>query len=378
MKKKNILFIDHHNGYSGGQKSLELLISKIENSFDVYIVLDKIKGEFYNRLKCKYNIQLYKINKVDSRSNNYTNIHKQINEVFNHAFLVKTIFNIAKYIKKNKIDILYTNSYKTALIGVFVKMFCNVSLVFRVRTSLEYTNHGWIDRIIFKYIDVAFANSYYVKNTIPKKYHKNVIPIYTPVDFKFLDNADDGIMGGEFIISVIGRISERKRQIEVLEYVKEYGMPLNTYINFYGDYEEKDRDYYLRFMSMRNTLPNKYYKKINYLGFKNNIKEVMLNSSLIWLPSVSEPLSRVVIESLALGRILMTTNDSGNKELVNHLHNGFLYNPLDLEQVHKNIEYIRSTNDIGTIKKNARETIINAFSYKNTIGKEIEILSNIT
>lgn len=63
---------------------------------------------------------------------------------------------------------------------------------------------------------------------------------------------------------------------------------------------------------------------IRFLGYSDNIEDLWLNHHALILPSRSEGLPLVLLETMALGRIAIATNVGGNPELIVHGVNGFL------------------------------------------------------
>ena len=68
---------------------------------------------------------------------------------------------------------------------------------------------------------------------------------------------------------------------------------------------------------------------VHYLGFKHNISEYMMASDIVTLPSYREGVPRSLIEALALGRAIVTTDAPGCRETVIDGWNGFLCKPRD-------------------------------------------------
>jgi N,N'-diacetylbacillosaminyl-diphospho-undecaprenol alpha-1,3-N-acetylgalactosaminyltransferase len=68
---------------------------------------------------------------------------------------------------------------------------------------------------------------------------------------------------------------------------------------------------------------------VKYLGYKDNIVEYIQASDIVCLPSYREGLPRSLIEALALGKVIITTDSPGCRETVIHCWNGFLCAPRD-------------------------------------------------
>mgnify|MGYP002628055654 CR=1 FL=1 len=68
---------------------------------------------------------------------------------------------------------------------------------------------------------------------------------------------------------------------------------------------------------------------VKWLGHQNNIAEHLTKSHIICLPSYREGLPKSLIEALACGRPVVTTDVPGCREVVSHGINGFLVKPRD-------------------------------------------------
>ena len=67
---------------------------------------------------------------------------------------------------------------------------------------------------------------------------------------------------------------------------------------------------------------------IEYLGYDPNVRSVIENTDCVVLPSFyNEGLSRVLMEALAMKKVIITTNIPGCKETVDNGLNGYLCEP---------------------------------------------------
>jgi len=78
------------------------------------------------------------------------------------------------------------------------------------------------------------------------------------------------------------------------------------------------------------AIKKEYIKKwankgiINYLGEKDDVRPYIANSSVFVLPSYREGIPRSILEAMAMGRPVITTNSPGCRETVEDGVNGFL------------------------------------------------------
>lgn len=79
---------------------------------------------------------------------------------------------------------------------------------------------------------------------------------------------------------------------------------------------------------------------VHYLGFKHNIRDYMLASDIVTLPSYREGVPRSLIEALALGRTIVTTDAPGCRETVIDGWNGYLCQPRDAASLAMQIERV--------------------------------------
>lgn len=64
-------------------------------------------------------------------------------------------------------------------------------------------------------------------------------------------------------------------------------------------------------------------KYIEWIGFEPNMKQLLINSSIVVLPSYREGLPKSLIEAAAIGRPIVTTNAPGCKDCVIDGYNGY-------------------------------------------------------
>ena len=79
---------------------------------------------------------------------------------------------------------------------------------------------------------------------------------------------------------------------------------------------------------------------VEFTGFlkPEKVKEHMLKSDVLVLPSVTEGLPRVIIEAMAVGLPIIATDVGSVKELVKDGENGFLVQPMDIDALMKTIQ----------------------------------------
>lgn len=71
-------------------------------------------------------------------------------------------------------------------------------------------------------------------------------------------------------------------------------------------------------------------EKVKFLGWRDDVPEIMPVFDLFALPSLNEGMGRVLVEAMAAGKPVVASNVGGIPDLVHHGQNGFLVEPGDV------------------------------------------------
>jgi glycosyltransferase involved in cell wall biosynthesis len=72
-------------------------------------------------------------------------------------------------------------------------------------------------------------------------------------------------------------------------------------------------------------------KSVTFLGWRDDVPEIMQLFDIFVLPSLNEGMGRVLVEAMAAGKPLVASRVGGILDLVTHGQNGFLVNPGDVD-----------------------------------------------
>ncbi|ENX24002.1 MULTISPECIES: glycosyltransferase family 4 protein [Acinetobacter] len=102
--------------------------------------------------------------------------------------------------------------------------------------------------------------------------------------------------------------------------------------------------------------------RLNYWGKLSDVRPAIAASSIYVLPSYREGTPRTVLEAMAMGRAVITTNAPGCKETVIHGENGFLIEVKSSESLIKAIQqFIIDPSLIEKMGKRSREIALNKY-----------------
>ena len=118
---------------------------------------------------------------------------------------------------------------------------------------------------------------------------------------------------------------------------------------------------------------------IHYLGSVEDVRDIIAQSSCIVLPSYREGFSKVLMESMAMARPVITTKTAGCREAVNDQDNGILVpagNIIALAQAIQDFYHLSDAMKLEMGKK-GRLKAITEFSDEKISGELVEIIENV-
>ncbi len=126
---------------------------------------------------------------------------------------------------------------------------------------------------------------------------------------------------------------------------------------------EKDYETHLNSLIIKFNLNNA--KIINKLYNSNEQIKELDNSSIFVLPSKSEGQPQVLLEAMARGKIVIASNNKGNKDIILHGKNGYLFESENVNALAKTIKLVLNLTkkEINHLSSEAIKTA-NSFRWK--------------
>lgn len=124
---------------------------------------------------------------------------------------------------------------------------------------------------------------------------------------------------------------------------------------------------------------NEYQEKgiISYHGFQNDVKKYIIKSDCIVNPSHHEGMSNVLLEGGAIGRVLIASNISGCKEIVQDSLNGYTFEVKNKESLFDKLEKFSnlSRKEIENMSLSSRKKIESEFDRNIIIDSYLKIFN---
>jgi len=319
---KNILILHGSNDLYGASKVLLNIVDCLnENGYRVHVILP-FTGNLDDKLIHKvHDLRHYNLGVFRKK---YLNFFGLFNRFYK---IIKSTIYIFNYIKKNKVDLVYSN---TSVIwsGVLASYVSKRKSIVHIHEIPYGSNiYNFISGLFFKY----FTDSIIVVSKKVRDHWgsfinlKKIKVIYNYSQFLDTNNSKkSNKKKSEFTISNISRIVPQKG----IEYLIEISKELLKFdkkfrINIVGD-NLVGSENYIHFLKMK-VEKNNLKKNVFFRGFKNDIKSVILESDLILhTPIKPDSLPTVIIDSLTLNRPVVSTDTGGCSEILNNGENGLL------------------------------------------------------
>ena len=375
---KNILILHGSNDLYGASRVLLNTVDCFnKKGYRVHVILP-FRGNLDDKLNNKvYNLSHYNLGVFRKKYLNFLGL-------FNRFYkIIKSTIYIFYYIKKNKIDLVYSNTSViwSGVLASYISKRKNLVHIHEIPYGSKIYN--FISGFFFKY----FADSIIVVSKKVREHWasfinlKKIKVIYNYSQFLETNNSKKSDKKkSEFTISNISRIVPQKG----IEYLIEISVELLKFdkkfrINIIGD-NLVNSENYLDFLKMK-VEKNNLKKNVFFKGFKNDIKRVILESDLILqTPIKPDSLPTVIIDSLTLNRPVVSTDTGGCSEILNKGENGLLI-PLNDPKLSAKIiyEYSNNLNLQTEHLENARVFLKQNFSrteFENRILNELSRVYN--
>lgn len=304
-------------------------------------------------------------------------VRTQIVEFDNSVGLFKNIsvFNqLSKIIRELSPDIVHNFTHKPAIFGSFAAKINKVDKIFISITGLGnlFSNNDFKTKILRNLLLIQYRLASYAADKI---FFQNSDDLYDFINLNIITKEKTILTPGSGINLIEFNFSEKDRVKYRSNLEKELKVKLNDKIvllcparalrekginDFYkasfiiNNLSDKYIFLHLgspseQFKMDKNSLDKEAKKcKVHYLGFKSNIKDYIIASDIICIPSYyREGVPRSLLEALALDKIILTTNRPGCKETVLNNWNGKLFEAKNYKDLSAKIIQINKSNIIN-------------------------------
>lgn len=296
--------------------------------------------------------------------------------ILNRKFAIKNLSNIwtvYKLIKKLNPDVVHTAAAEANFHGIIAAKLAGVKTI--IGEEIGIPNHSPMAQkvfsVVYRLADKVIGVSQSVKHHLVKTNEitaQKGIVVYNPVSISH-SNLVSVLNPNkvQFNIVYVGRL-EKVKNVETL--IKAFAAleNKNTQLTIVGDGRERE--------TLENLVGElQLTNRVVFEGFQSEPVMFLCKADLYVLPSFSEGFGIAAVEAMFLKVPVLCSNVGGIPEFVNDGENGWLFNPLNVEELTSKMEMIISMDDIKRKKMGERgyHDVIDQF----TVEKYIKNLENI-
>ena len=257
---------------------------------------------------------------------------------------ILALYDLTRLIHKEKPDVVHTHTSKAGILGRLAARIAGVPTIVHTPHGHVFFGHfGPMVSRIFLWIEKLFApltdrivaltsgesRDYIDLNVYPSE---KLVTIHSGVDVEKFSQVPDGAVEKKrsiglsqdgLVVGFIGWLLPIKGPMHLIRAMaKVWQAHEDTNLLFIG---KGDLDVELRAEAMKISANG----KINFLGWRSDIDEIMPIMDILVLPSLNEGMGRVLVEAMAAGKPIVASSVGGIPDLVQHNHNGLLVPPGD-------------------------------------------------
>lgn len=339
-----ILFYNHTGKVSGAERMILLVLRRLNRRRFSTVVVCPANDTMAEEVR-EIGVVCRTINQLEAR---FT-VRPDRLILYLLSFL-RTIGQMRRAIRDEKPDLIHANSIRSGLAATAASAGMKMPVIWHLQDELPAHPLSTLirlfvlfsNRIRFMPASKATGNSFrgkLLKNfgkRIPERVVHNGIELE-----KFRLDAENrrkvrselGLSEDEFVFGVVGQITPRKGQLELIENfaAAREKMPRATLLiigapMFNNDYLYLEE---LKAATKRLGIEN----KVKFLGARQDVPAVMQALDLLVVNSRSEALVVVAIEAMACRTPVLATDVGGTREIIEHEKNGWLINFGDEENL---------------------------------------------
>lgn len=273
------------------------------------------------------------------------------------------------------IEIVQTHGYKGNALTVALRRYLDIPWVSFVHgwtnEDLKIRIYNVLDRWLLRSPERVVAVSQAMKRHLESYGLQSekitvvpnaVVSMQAPKDSRERIRNTYGISSTSPLIGVIGRLSPEKGQMDFLKallYVLKEITDVRALI--IGDGPDRQA---LECFSVKNNLAS----SVIFAGYQTNMAEIYDALDLVVMPSLSEGMPNVALESLACSKPLIATAVGGVPEVIESGRTGILVPPADPEEMAKKILFlIKNPDRCQVLTENGRQDVTERFSLQTRV-----------
>ena len=291
---------------------------------------------------------------------------------------LRQFFKFVWFLRENKFDCLQTYFIDSNIIGVFAAKFAGVSLIVSSRRDQGYWHTAaklFLFKLTNRWVHFFVANCHstakWGSRTEAIQPDRMKI-IYNGLEFEQFQilpkNKKDktrreiGLRAESFVVCIVANLRPVKQIHIFLQSAALVKASLkNVQFLVIGEGEERRQ---LEVLASELGIADTTI----FIGRRNDVPKLLQVCNLAVLTSSSESLSNAIIEYLASGLPVVTTDVGGCREIIEDGVNGYIVPPSDFKSMAERIIDLANTDNLATISSRNREKAKAMFSHEAMVS----------
>lgn len=305
-------------------------------------------------------------------------------------YVVSNLKDIIELCIDEKADVIHCHLSDSEFLGVFASIFLGIKDVYiTVHVSRLFPEHPKGDfRLLLRKVMMSYLYRR-VKGIISvsedvRREILDVIKIPPSKVFKLTNGIDTSIFEHPYDIGLIrtslninehaklllnvGRLTEAKGQVYLIEAINKLreNFP-DVKLLIAGEGE-------LRELLERKVNELKLNNNVVFLGVRNDIPQLLAASDLFVFPSIHEGTPLSLLEAMAAGKPIVTTDIPPHREILTHMDSALMVPPADSYALATAIEKLLKCPDLGMkLARNAKKIAKSRFDINHMMEQLIKI-----
>ena len=274
----------------------------------------------------------------------------------------KYIFQLMEIIRKHDISIIHTHNPGGKTWSILCKLLNpNLKLVYTMHHSLVISEMSKLDILLHKkFIDNCIVLSDFMVDGCINNDINRITKIYNGIKLEKFLNSNQNLSLKNDVINLINvarfsyYIKGHDILIKALKICKDKGMKFKC--TFVGTILQDDQDSYNLLV---NTIKeNNLEGDTKILINRNDVPELLRSSDLFLLSSRFEGLPLVILEAMAAGLPVISSNIAGSKELIKDGETGLLFENENINDLAEKLMYLYKNQEKMTyLSSNAQKYV---------------------
>jgi glycosyltransferase involved in cell wall biosynthesis len=379
-RRPRILFLDHTASLGGAELALLRLVREVDQSrFDLRVVLFS-DGPLVRQLRdAGASVEILPLAESILKTSRHA-AGESLLRLGTVWTTLRHIVRLAGFIRRQRIDLVHTNSLKADLIGGLAALLAGRRFIWHVHDRVASDYMPWPVVRAFSFLahklpHYLITNSQSTLETLlpyPRTQCDVIYPgvnladIAVPVEPVLRDPQAGALIG------LVGRISPTKGQDIFLRAAAQVLQRFpNVRFQIVGSALFNDSGYETRMRQLASSL--NLDGVVEFTGFVTDVEQRIAKLDLLVHASTTpEPFGQVVIEGLAAGKPVVATNAGGIPEIIVHRENGLLVPPGDVADMADAICCLLGEPDLArSLAARGRARVAQLFTIQRT-ARQVE------